>query len=82
MTGGSLRTAEFCRKHGKPYWHVNLEGMWPPRAVYFIEEWLESEFSTTRFIISPESARLGKRAAEAPCCCLPNSALHKDQSAI
>ena len=33
MQGGSLRTAEFCRKHGKPYCHVNLEGMWSPRAV-------------------------------------------------
>jgi hypothetical protein len=24
LSGGSLRTLEFCRKHGRPYHHVNL----------------------------------------------------------
>ncbi len=42
MEGGSLSTAELCRKHEKPCGHVNLEGMWPPDVLRLIATWLEN----------------------------------------
>ena len=41
-TGGSLRTVEFARKHGRPYLHVDLKVMSRRAAVDTIVAWLEN----------------------------------------
>lgn len=41
-TGGSLRTLEFCLKHGKPWLHITLATMKPQRAVKEIVAWLQA----------------------------------------
>jgi len=40
-TGGSLRTLEFCQKHGKPWHHINLEAPSKDAAVTEIVNWLQ-----------------------------------------
>ena len=39
-TGGSLRTLEFCLKHGKPWHHVSLATTGPKRVVKEMVAWL------------------------------------------
>jgi len=42
-TGGSLKTLVFCRKHGKPYHHVNLTTTRRESAVQQISEWFNGD---------------------------------------
>jgi len=42
-TGGSLKTLELCRKHGKPYQHVDLRTTRREGAVQQIAEWLNGD---------------------------------------
>ena len=42
-TGGSLRTLEFCQKHGKPWHHVSLATTRREKAVKDIVAWLAGD---------------------------------------
>jgi hypothetical protein len=43
LTGGSLRTLEFSRKHGRPYHHVNLAVTPVDCAVLDVCNWLNGD---------------------------------------
>lgn len=42
-TGGSLRTLEFCHKHGKPWHHINVDTTRREKAVKDIVNWLQGD---------------------------------------
>ena len=71
-SGGSLRTVEFARKHGKPYEEVNLLAVVRSRAVKNIVLWLsgkgENDYEDYE-AIAPEACILnvaGSRESKAP----------------
>ena len=49
MTGGSLSTAGFWRKHSKPYLHVNLDAAPARRAVGDMKAWLRNDGDSDSF---------------------------------
>ena len=67
LTGGSKRTAEFCEKHGKPYWIDNPEQPnETDRGLEFLY-WIEAEFGERGIVLNVagprESKEVGIQAA-------------------
>ncbi len=67
LTGGTKRTAEFCEKHGKPYWIDNPEQPnETDRGLEFLY-WIEAEFGERGIVLNVagpwESKEAGIQAA-------------------
>ncbi len=67
LTGGTKRTAEFCEKHGRPYWIDNPEQPnETDRGLEFLY-WLEAEFGERGIVLNVagprESKEVGIQAA-------------------
>ena len=43
LTGGSLRTLEFCMKHGKPWHHISFGTIGEARAAEGVRDWLNGD---------------------------------------
>ncbi len=43
LSGGSLRTLEFCMKHGKPWHHISFETIGENRAAEQVRNWLNGD---------------------------------------
>lgn len=60
LTGGTKRTAEFCEKHGKPYWIDNPEQPnETDRGLEFIY-WIEAEFDERGIALNVAGPRESK----------------------
>ena len=71
LTGGTKRTADFCEKHGKPYWVDNPdEPMQTDRGLEFLF-WIEAEFGMRPIVLNVagprESKAPGIQAATKAC---------------
>jgi hypothetical protein len=72
LSGGSLRTLEFCRKHGRPYHHVNLAVTPVDRAVLDVCNWLNGD---------PDLNEYEDYDAEPPAQCVLNVAGSRESKA-
>ena len=62
LTGGTKRTAEFCKKHGKPYWIDNPEHPnETDRGLEFFY-WIEAEFGESEIVLNIAGPRESKEA--------------------
>jgi hypothetical protein len=62
LTGGTKRTAEFCEKHGKPYWIDNPEQPnETDRRLEFLY-WIEAEFGERGIVLNVAGPRESKEA--------------------
>ena len=43
LSGGSLRTLEFCMKHGKPWHHISFETSSDVHAAEEVRDWLNGD---------------------------------------
>lgn len=60
LTGGTKRTAEFCEKHGKPYWIDNPdEPNETDRGLEFLY-WVEAEFGEKSIVLNVAGPRESK----------------------
>ena len=60
LTGGTKRTAEFCEKHGKPYWIDNPEqSNETDRGLEFLY-WIEAEFGERGIVLNVAGPRESK----------------------
>ena len=69
LEGGSLRTAEFAEKHGRPWLHVDLESCTRKKAIDDIADWLAGKYPTDAGTVPPKECVLnvaGSRATKAP----------------
>ena len=71
-TGGSKRTLDFARKHGKPYHHVDLSITTVDRAVFDVCNWLNGD---------PDSNQYEDYEAEPPEQCILNVAGSRESKA-
>lgn len=62
LGGGSLKTAEFAKKHGKPWIHVDVDKLTRDVAVKAIVDWLEQVRRGDGVILNVA----GQRASKAP----------------
>lgn len=60
LTGGTKRTAEFCEKHGKPYWIDNPENPnQTDRGLEFLY-WIEAQFGEIGIVLNVAGPRESK----------------------
>ena len=60
LTGGTKRTAEFCEKHGKPYWIDNpMQPNETDRGLEFLY-WIEAEFGERGIVLNVAGPRESK----------------------
>lgn len=71
-TGGSKRTLDFCRKHGKPYHQVDLSTSTVDRATFDICNWLNGD---------PQLNDYEDYQAEPPAHCVLNVAGSRESKA-
>ena len=57
LTGGTKRTAEFCEKHGKPYWIENPEDPYETDRGFEFIYWIEAEFRYRGIVLNVAGAK-------------------------
>ena len=60
LTGGTKRTAEFCEKHGKPYWIDNPETPNETDRGLEVLYWIEAEFGERGIVLNVAGPRESK----------------------
>ena len=60
LTGGTKRTAEFCEKHGKPYWIDNPETSNETDRGLEVLYWIEAEFGERGIVLNVAGPRESK----------------------
>jgi hypothetical protein len=68
LEGGSLRTAEFAEKHGKPWLHVDLKNSSRKQATKEVIDWLQGKHPTDDDVVPPDDCVLnvaGSRGSKA-----------------
>lgn len=69
LEGGSLKTAQYAEKHGKPWFHVNLESCTRMKAIQDIADWFDGKHPTDDGAVPPKACVLnvaGSRASKVP----------------
>lgn len=59
-TGGPLRTVEFCRKHGRPYWIDDPDSPNETDRGMEIHYWIEAEFGDAPIVLNVAGPRESK----------------------
>lgn len=60
LTGGTKRTAEFCEKHGKPYWVENPEDPCETDRGLEVLYWIEANFAKSEIVLNVAGPRESK----------------------
>ena len=69
LEGGSLKTAEYAEKHGRPWLHINVGSCTRQKAIQDIADWLAGKHPTDAGTVPPKDCVLniaGSRASKAP----------------